>query len=704
MAMNTEKSRHWRKQLKLLLKKSAQALQRFIRRFHLVRWCLLIVLIIVFITSAFLTFKAKTANVQNLKATLQTTTKIMDVHGNDAGSLYAQKGTYVNLDKISPAMQAAVISTEDRTFWTNPGFSLRGYARSALGLILYHHIVGGGSTLTQQLAKNALLTQKQNFTRKLEEFFLAVQINHVYSKKDILSMYLNNAYFGNGVWGVQDASQRYFNENAAELTPEQAATLTAMLRNPSYYDPIQNPGNSRSRKNLILQLMVDNHKLSASQAQAAKKRTVTIVNGYQQQSGYRYPSYFDAVIGEAESRYHLSEADILNKGYTIYTTLNQEIQSQMQATFDNDALFPDNANDNTLVQGASIALDPTTGGVQAVVGGRGKHVFRSLNRATQMRRQPGSTIKPLAVYTPAVQSGYKLDSMLPNQITSFGKNHYTPTNADGSYADEIPMYQALANSENVPAVALLDKIGVKKGVAAVENFGIKVSEADRNLALALGGLQTGVTPYQMARAYTAFANQGRLANTHFITKIVDATGAVIAEHHNGLPKPIMSKSTAKTMTSMMLGVFDEGTGQAAKPADYQLAGKTGSTEVPKEYGTAGTKDQWIVGYTPDIVVTTWLGFDKTDPQHFLQEKTESAASQVFNNEMTNILPYTKKTSFKVTDAATIAQQNQKNSPQNWINNFGNNVKQKVEDTINDFNNTRQNVTQWYNQIKGLIRH
>ena len=293
--------------------------------------------------------------------------------------------------------------------------------------------------------------------------------------------------------------------------------------------------------------------------------------------------------------------------------------------------------------------------------------------------------------------------MLPNQVTSFGKNHYTPTNADGSISDEIPLYQALAQSENIPAVALLDKIGINKGVAAMENFGIKVPKSDHNLALALGGLQTGLTPYQLARAYTAFANEGRLANTHFITKIVDATGAVIAQNHNDTPKLIMSKSTAKTMTSLMLGVFDQGTGQYAKPNGYRLAGKTGSTEVPAEYGS-GTKDQWVVGYTPDIVVATWIGFDKTDQNHFLQDSNEQGIAPLFKNELETILPHTKNTAFQVEDAAVIAERNQHNSPQDWFNNFSGEMRKKVEDTINNFNNTRQGVSQWYNQIKGFIGH
>ncbi|NVY96872.1 PBP1A family penicillin-binding protein [Lactobacillus sp. DCY120] len=663
------------------------------KQYHLIRLFILVGLSVFLIISVWGTFKAKTANVYNLKSSLQTTTDIIDANGSKAGSLYSQKGTFVKLDHISKDMQNAVIVTEDRTFWTNYGFSIKGYGRAFLGILLHRQIVGGGSTLTQQLVKNSLLNQKQKLQRKVEEFFLAVEINRIYSKSDILSMYLNNSYFGNGIWGVQDAAKRYFDVNASQLDAAQAATLAAMLRNPSYYDPIHHPDHSKARRNLIVQLMVQNQKISSESGQLAKSQPVEITNGYNYLDSYRYPSYFDAVISEAESRYHLSESELLNKGYKIYTSLDTQIQQQMQGALQQDELFPASNADGTKAQVASIAINPTDGGVMAVMGGRDQNAFRSFNRATQMRRQPGSTIKPLAVYTPAVEAGYKLDTELPNKITSFGKDNYTPKNADDTYSDKIPMYKALANSENIPAVSVLDKIGINKGVSSLENFGIKVAPGDQNLALALGGLERGVTPYQIARAYTAFANEGKIVQTHFIRKIVDAQGVLIAANRKKSPKPIMSKKTAETMTSMMLGVYTQGTGQAAQPANYQIAGKTGSTEVPRSYGI-GTKDQWMVAYTPDIVVSTWLGYDKTDAGHFLQGRTEQAITPVFKTEMTNILQYTKDSSFGVKDANQIMSQN---SAKHHASGFLGNLQDQLDDA-------RKNVTQWYNQIKGIFPH
>ncbi|MQS44507.1 PBP1A family penicillin-binding protein [Companilactobacillus mishanensis] len=667
--------------------------KRYWKRFQITRWLILIVLTLILVLSTFWTYKAKTSNIEDLKASLQTKTTVYDKDGANAGALYSRKGTYVGLDRISPNIQNAVISTEDRTFWTNPGFSIKGYARAAVGLIIHHGVTGGGSTLTQQLAKNALLTQRQTFSRKGEELFLSIEINKVYSKKSILAMYLNNAYFGNGVWGVQDASKKYFDKNASDLNPAEGAVLAGILKAPNDYNPIDSMANSKARRNLVLDLMADNQKLTSQQASYYKGTPIDLNDGYQVSSSYKYPYFFDAVIDEEVNKYGLKEDDILNKGYKIYTTLNQNMQSSMEDSFDNSGLFPANAADGKEAQGASIAVDPQTGGVLAVVGGRGEHTFRGLNRATQMKRQPGSTIKPLAVYTPAIQSGYSYDSELKDEVTSFGKNKYTPTNADGLYQDKIPMYKALAQSENVPAVALLDKIGVKKGVSSVENFGIKVNKDDQNLALALGGLSTGVSPIQMARAYTAFANEGKLSSTHFITKIVDATGTVVVDNTDNTTKQIISKDTAKEMTSMMLGVYNEGTGRTAKPSGYDIAGKTGSTEVPRSYGY-GTKDQWMIGYTPDIVVASWIGFDETNTTHYLPGVSETGVAPLFKNEMSGILPSTAGTDFNTKDAAQIANENSDNNSSG-----SEGFAKSFEDGVNG---VKDKASEWYNDIKNFF--
>lgn len=683
--------------------------KRFWRRFQLTRWLIVIVLTGFLVLSGYLTFIAKTANVGDLKAALDNPTQIYDRKNNKAGTLYSQKGTSVPLRKISTNLQKAVISTEDRNFYHEHGFSVKGIGRA---LFLYaknkllgrDYISGGGSTLTQQLVKNAYLTQEQTFTRKFKELFLAIEVENVYNKKDILAMYLTNAYFGNGVWGVQDASERYFGTSAANLTVSQSAVLAGMLTNPNGYNPIDHPKAAKQRRNVVLDLMVENGDLSQTQAKRDQATAIVTNDDYTYKNSYKYPYYFDAVINEAIKKYGLTESEIMNKGYKIYTTLDQDNQKQMQTLFKNNSYFPSNASDGTKGQAASIAIDPNTGGVEAVVGGRGKHVFRGYNRATQMRRQPGSTIKPLAVYTPALENGYFYDSQLTDKKKSYGSNHYTPHNYGGTYSGKLPMYQALAQSTNAPAVWLLNKIGVDKGYESVKKFGLPVSKSDKNLALALGGLKTGVSPQQLAQAYTAFADNGVRHSAHYIRKIVDASGNVVVstDDTQAKTKKVMSKKTAKQMTSMMMGVFNYGTGTTAKPYGYTIAGKTGSTEADGD--ADATRDKWIVGYTPDVVVTTWEGFDSTSSKQHLEDVSGTGEGPLFQAEMQGILPNTKGTSFDTKDASTLAkaQNNSSSSSSNSSSDIWDSVQKGIDNAGKSFNNVADKVKSWWEKAKSAV--
>ncbi|AKP65481.1 PBP1A family penicillin-binding protein [Levilactobacillus koreensis] len=680
--------------------------KQFWRRFQMTRWLIVVILTLVFVMSAYLTFMAKTANVGDLKAALENPTQIYDRSNQKAGTLYSQKGTYVALSKISTNVQDAVISTEDRNFYHEYGFSVKGYARAfflyAKNKVLRRgYISGGGSTLTQQLVKNAYLTQEQTFTRKFKELFLSIEVENVYSKKDILSMYLNNAYFGNGVWGVQDAARRYFGKSAAALTVPESAVLAGMLTSPSGYNPIDHPQAAKARRNVVLGLMAETGAITNEAAKQYQASPLTTMDNYAYKNSYKYPYFFDAVINEAVSKYGLTESEIMNKGYKIYTTLDQANQTQMQTLFKNDAYFPANASDGTKVQAASIAIDPNTGGVEAVVGGRGKHVFRGYNRATQMRRQPGSTIKPLAVYTPALENGYYYASELTDKKQSYGTNKYSPHNYGNQYSGKVPMYSALAQSKNAPAVWLLNKIGVDKGYESVKKFGLPVSKSDKNLALALGGLKTGVSPQQLGQAYTAFANQGTMSSAHYIRKIVDASGNVIVDNSDTKAKQtkVMSHKVAKEMTSMMMGVFNYGTGASAKPYGYTIAGKTGSTEADGD--ADATRDKWIVGYTPDVVVTTWEGFDSTSSTHHLEDVSGTGEGPLYQAEMQAILPNTKGTAFDTKDASTIAKA-ENNSVGSSSSDIWDQVQKSIDNAGKQFNNAADTVKSWWEKAKSAL--
>lgn len=259
------------------------------------------------------------------------------------------------------------------------------------------------------------MTQEQTVTRKAKEFFLSLELTKKYSKQEILTMYLNNAYFGNGVWGVEDASQKYFGTSAANLTVDEAATLAGMLKGPEIYNPIDNIQNATNRRNTVLANMVDDEKLSQADADSAAGVDMAsrLVDTYQGTGDdYRYPSYFDAVIEEATKTYGLSEDEIVKNGYKIYTEMDANSQANMQQTYENSYLFPTSESDGSTAQSASVALDPSTGAVRGLVGrvgGTGDTTFRNFNYATQGKRSPGSTIKPLVVYAPALASGWSIN-------------------------------------------------------------------------------------------------------------------------------------------------------------------------------------------------------------------------------------------------------------------------------------------------------
>ena len=620
---------------------SQHPFRRFWRRFHLTKILLIIGLGFSLLTGGYLFYLAKTTNVKDLQNALKATTIIYDKNGDQAGSLTGQKGTYVELDAISENLQNAVVATEDRSFYKNSGIN---YGRFFLAILTLGRS-GGGSTITQQLAKNAYLSQDQTVERKAKEFFLALEINKKYSKKEILTMYLNNAYFGNGVWGIEDASKKYFGVSASQLSLDQSAVLAGMLKGPEIYNPLYSVENATNRRNTVLQNMVAAGYID--QATADQSAAVDIhgqlVDAYEGKSeDYRYPSYFDAVINEAVNEYGLTEEDIVKNGYRIYTELDQNYQASMQVIYDNTALFPV-AEDGTRAESGSVALDPKTGGVRALVGRVGSDQnpgFRTYNYATQAARSPGSTIKPLVVYSPAVAEGWSTNKELDNSTTQYGS--YEVNNYAGIQSSPtVPMYQALAESLNLPAVATANDLGLDTVFEYGKKFGLNMDKVEKSLAVALGA---GVTtnPMQMAQAYGTFANGGVMNDAHLITKIENASGQVVKSHSQKSTR-VLSGSTTDKMTNMMLGTFSNGTGVNAAPYGYTMAGKTGTTETSFNKDLSG--DQWVIGYTPDVVISQWLGFPTTDEGHYLTDSSAGTASEIFRNVANSVLPYTDGTQF-----------------------------------------------------------
>ncbi|HEM9167204.1 TPA: penicillin-binding protein [Streptococcus agalactiae] len=638
---NAKSRPEWLQKVDRYLPSPKNPIRRFWRRYRIGKLLFIALMAFILIFGSYLFYLSKTATVSDLQSALKTTTTIYDKNKEYAGKLSGQKGTYVELNAISDHLKNAVIATEDRTFYENNGVNFKRFFLAVATLGKF----GGGSTITQQLAKNAYLSQDQTIKRKAREFFLALELTKKYSKAEILTMYLNNSYFGNGVWGVEDASRKYFGTSAANLTVDEAATLAGMLKGPEVYNPYYSVENATNRRDTVLAAMVDAGKLTKSQAKEAasigmKNRLADTYAG--KINDYRYPSYFDAVVNEAIDTYGISEKDIVNNGYKIYTALDQNYQSGLQKTFDDTSLFPVSDYDGQSAQGASVALDPKTGGVRGLVGrvqSTKDAQFRSFNYATQSKRSPASTIKPLVVYSPAIASGWSIDKELPNKVQDF--HGYKPSNYGGIETESIPMYQALANSYNIPAVYTLDKLGINKAFTYGRKFGLNMSSANKELGVALGGSVT-TNPLEMAQAYSTFANDGIMHRAHLITRIETANGKLVKQFTDK-PKRVISRSVASKMTSMMLGTFSNGTAINANVYGYTMAGKTGTTETDFNPNLSG--DQWVVGYTPDVVISQWVGFKKTDKHHYLTDSSAGTASNIFSTQASYILPYTKGSSF-----------------------------------------------------------
>ncbi|MCM3787983.1 PBP1A family penicillin-binding protein [Domibacillus indicus] len=619
-------------------------IQTLWRKFHLTQIAILLAAIVVLAGLGAGFYFMKSADVETLKQGLSQSTIIYDRDGDKASKLSANRTNSVSIEKMPEHLQEAIVAVEDNRFYEHGGFDVKGIFRAAFTNLMAGSRVQGASTLTQQLTKNALLSPEKTYRRKIEELFLAIEIEKVYKKEEILEMYLNTSYFGNGAWGVQNAAKKYFGKDVSELTLAESSMLAGMVKAPSRYNPIDSMDNAVDRRQVVLNQMVKYGYLTENEADEAANTEVTLEDASGDPLKGKYAHYADAVINEAISRYGLTQDDLLSQGYNIYTAMDQNVQAGLEDVYENSTVFPQTVNGED-TQSAAVLMDPKSGGVLGVVGRRGEHVFRGFSFATQMKKSPGSTIKPLAVYTPALEEGYKPTDMLVDEKMSFGKGEgaYSPSNYSDTYEGEMPMYRAIEKSANVPAVWLLDQIGLSKGVNSLERFGLEAK--DPKLGLALGDITPGVSPLQMAEAYSAFSNDGVRKETFFIQKIIGPEGEIKPKWE---PKEVKvtSKEVTDEMTSMLLGVVERGSGKRAQVDGVDIAGKTGSTQVPIE-GIDGTEDQWFVGYTPNLVGAVWVGVEEVSKTNYMTTNSSDGAVPLFGEVVSKILPYIGETSFDV---------------------------------------------------------
>lgn len=505
-----------------------------------------------------------------------------------------QDRTWVSISELQPSTVYAFISAEDARFFEHEGVDVIRIAGAIVADIKAGSYVQGASTISQQLIKLSHLTSEKTISRKAEEAALAYEMERQYSKEDILEMYLNYVYFGGGYYGIEAAAEGYFGVHASDLTLDQSAMLAGILKSPSGYAPHINYAASINRRNNILRLMRDYGYITDDEKKQASARRPTILHDKNEEySGY----YTDAVTKSAAALMGITVDELIRGGYSIYSAMDSDIQHYCEEMFKNGELFP--AEDS---EAAIVVLEPSTGMVVAMVGGRSYTGGISFNRATDIRRQPGSVIKPVIAYAPAFEYlNYTAADMILDEETTFAD--YTPSNYGNKYYGWVTVREAVTKSLNVPAVKTLSAVGVYRAKDFAKRCGIEFDDKDDSLALALGGFTYGVSPLQIAGAYSCFASGGIYNTPTLIKKITDRNGLTVYEYRQD-SRRVMSEANAYILTSMLKSVVTEGTGHRLNTLDIPIAGKTGTVGLAN-----GNRDAWMAGYTPEYTAVVWQGYD-----------------------------------------------------------------------------------------------
>lgn len=523
------------------------------------------------------------------------TSIIYDGQSNVVTRLHGvQDRTWVSVSELQPSTVYAFISAEDARFFEHEGVDVIRIAGAVVADIKAGSYVQGASTISQQLIKLSHLTSEKTISRKAEEAALAYEMERQHSKEDILEMYLNYVYFGGGYYGIEAAAEGYFGVHASDLTLDQSAMLAGILKSPSGYAPHINYAASINRRNNILRLMRDYGYITDDEKKQASARRPTILHDKREEySGY----YTDAVTKSAAALMGITVDELIRGGYSIYSAMDSDIQHYCEEMFKNGELFP--AEDS---EAAIVVLEPSTGMVVAMVGGRSYTGGISFNRATDIRRQPGSVIKPVIAYAPAFEYlNYTAADMILDEETTFAD--YTPSNYGNKYYGWVTVREAVTKSLNVPAVKTLSAVGVYRAKDFAKRCGIEFDDKDDSLALALGGFTYGVSPLQIAGAYSCFASGGIYNTPTLIKKITDRNGLTVYEYRQD-SRRVMSESNAYILTSMLKSVVTEGTGHRLNTLDIPIAGKTGTVGLAN-----GNRDAWMAGYTPEYTAVVWQGYD-----------------------------------------------------------------------------------------------
>ena len=523
----------------------------------------------------------------------------------------------ININYIPDHTQKAFIAIEDNRFYDHLGVDFRGTARAVVSTLSGRE-VQGGSTITQQLAKNAFLTQERTITRKIKEAFLARELEKRYTKDEILEMYLNHIYFGQGAYGVESAARYYFNKEAKDLNIAESATLAAIPKSPNYFNPFENPKASKERQELVIDQMVKYGFITVAQGEAAKKEELKLATTAKKREDNPNFYFIDMITQKVIDE--LGAEALYKGGLKVYTTLDSDMQRAAIESLkhlpapvapfmeekdleklkeDEHPVAYNDKNKLTQPQVALVAIDPNTGHVKAMLGGRGQDKF---NRATLSVRQPGSSFKPF-VYLTGMANGFTPASIMEDKEEEFDKD-WRPRNVTKKWYGKVTLRTAIARSMNIPTIRLAREVGVRKVVETAQKMGISTLETegkytDANLSMAIGGLSHGVSPLEMASAYGVFATNGILCKPFALLKITDANGQTLYENET-VAKRVMDPKPIYSTVDMMKDVLIWGSGGGmgiGRPA----AGKTGTTD--------NYVDAWFVGFTPDLSTAVWVGDD-----------------------------------------------------------------------------------------------
>lgn len=561
----------------------------------------------------------------------RTPTNIYDKDGNLIKQLKTVDYVYKKYEELNPIVFKALIAVEDNRFYEHDGIDLKGLARAMYSSVVRHQSQGG-STITQQLAKNVYLTMDKTLWRKISEAVIAQELEKRYSKHQILEFYVNNINYGNGCYSIESAANYYFGKSTKDLSIAEIALLTGIPNNPTIYDPITKFKNANNRKDSILNKMYQLNMISKKQLDEEKNREIVlnikkseldnVVTDYAQSyavheavefimSYYGFQFKYDFTNEEErktywntyDTEYKKYYSELITGGYDIYTSIDQNIQNQLQQIVNSKMSIYTDINNSTGIykkQSSATVIDNKTGLVIGIVGGRTQDgVNNSYNRAFLAARQPGSTIKPIIVYTPAIENGYNANSTLVDEYIQNG-----PKNAYSGYTGKVSLRTAVAKSINTVAYKLTQEVGVEKSLNYLSNMKYKyLSPTDKeSKTIGLGGFTYGTTTVEMASAYSTLARNGQYIDATNITKIYDRTTKETIYENTYETKKIYDDGAAYLMTDVLKSVLTDGTGKSFQlPNISEQAGKTGTTN--------SEKDLWFCGYTPSYSMAVWVGDD-----------------------------------------------------------------------------------------------